>query len=336
MKNFATLSQLAAALALATAVPAFAADVARNGYAEALYADYARDADSRIAFGVETLQAGALTDIAGRSLESLVGSSSYLIEANDGPIGLSELRIGPVDQAKVNNEAFAATVDGFAAAGLPLDQGSYRLLDIAVAMDKQVQQHRAVEFCWSARAHCVVFDPNIEFLDSIVNGHRELRAQGYAPREERIAAPATEAVTARCGLASDPRYIMKSLTWGAYKRTYKNVYGITMVTKNLGGQQSGIRCTSSCAVAPFGYSNSSSAFANIPFSVDCGNAFGSGTTGRTGKFDAETKCSHRLTFSAKADASVANRGSASVDIKWDTTGSIDSNGGHMIDTCGMF
>jgi len=109
-----------------------------------------------------------------------------------------------------------------------------------------------------------------------------------------------------------------------------------MVTKNMGGQQAGIRCNSSCYPAPSGYSNSSSAFANVPFWVDCGNAFGSGTTGCTGKFDAETKSSHRLTFSAKADASVANRGSASVNIKCDTTGRIDGNGGQMIDTCGSF
>lgn len=333
MYTVTVFSRLAAALALSAALPAFAADTTQ-GYAEALYADFAAGTTTAT-FAVDTVRAGKLSEVAGLSMEQLIGAPAYLIDAEDGALAVSDVRITPLDLNKINNEALAARVDAFDAVGLPVDKGSYRVLQITVEADKQLQRHQAVEFCWKAASHCVVFDANIEFLDSIVNGHRELKAQGYAPRETFELASGDKAIMG-CALASDTRYIMKSLTWGSYKRTYKNVYGITMVTKNMGGQQAGIRCNSSCYPAPFGYSNSSSAFANVPFSVDCGNAFGSGTTGRTGKFDAETKCSHRLTFSAKADASVANRGSASVDIKWNTTGSIDGNGGQMIDTCGFF
>lgn len=332
MSHVGVFSRFAVALACAAALPAFAADA--RGYAEGIYADYAGDKDG-VTFAVDTIRSGSLADIAALSMEQLVGPATYLVEGDDKATSVDNVRLAPLDSSKVNAEAFAARIDGFEKVGLPLDQGNYRLLQITVEVDKQLQRHQAAEFCWSGLKHCVVFDPNIEFVDSIVNGHRELKAQGYAPRAGFEPVDRNKAVLG-CALASDTRYIAKWWTWGSYKRTYKNVYGVTMVTKNMGGQQAGIRCNSSCYPAPFGYSHSSSAFANVPFSVQCDNAFGAGTTGRRGKFDAESKCAHRLAFSAKAEASVANRGSVAVDIKWDTTGSIDGNGGQMIDTCGYF
>jgi hypothetical protein len=331
MSHLGVFSRAAVALACAAALPAFAADT--RGYAENIYAEYA--GNQGVSFAVETIRSGSLSDIAPLSMEQLVGPATYLVEGDDKATSVENVRVAPLDANKVNTEAFSARVSGFEDVGLPLDKGSYRLLQITVEADKQLARHQAAEFCWSSLNHCVVFDPNIEFIDSVVNGHRELKAQGYAPRAGFEPVDKSKAVMG-CALASDTRYIAKWWTWGAYKRTYKNVYGITMVTKNMGGQQAGIRCNTSCYPAPFGYSHSSSAFANVPFSVQCDNAFGAGTTGRRGKFDAESKCAHRLAFSAKAEASVASRGSVAVDIKWDTTGSIDGNGGQMIDTCGYF
>lgn len=314
-------------------------------YAESIYADYsaasvqnsARD-QLIVTFDVRTAASGALTDLAGRSLESIVGSPAYRVEASEGAVALANVRFSAVDAVSADSAELALSVDGFNDVGLPLDEGRYRKLDVVVSIDGNVQSHQAVEFCWSSVGHCVVFDPTIEFLDSIVNGQRRLRSEGWSPTlqlEARQESTPHESSFTGCALASDPRYIAKWLTWGAYTVTYTNTFGITMVTKNIGSQQAGIRCDASCRPAPFGYSNSSSAFANVPFSVDCGNTFASGTTGSTGKFDAETKCSHRLTFSAKADASVKGVG-ASIQIAWDTQGSVDSNGGQMIDSCGFF
>ncbi|MEO8672908.1 MAG: hypothetical protein ABI411_16435 [Tahibacter sp.] len=335
MKFHRLVSPLAAALALILAAPLSAAN--QEGYAERLYADYAA-AGSDVSFDVTETASGALKELSGLTLARVAGPTTYALESSEGALTLSDVKIVN-DSARADSGEADLSIDGFDSAGWPIAEGTYRNLAIRVSVGKDVQSHNAVEFCWAAKNHCVVYDPNILFLDSIVNGQRELKASGWAPvRQYERAEPlaGSKATASHCGLASNPNNIGYSLTWGAYTRKYKNVYGITMVTKNLGSQQSGIRCTSSCNVAPFGYSNSSSAFANIPFSVDCGHAFGSGTTGHTGKFDSETKCAHRLTFSAKADASVEHYGSASVDIKWDTTGSIDSNGGHMIDTCGYF
>ena len=316
-----------------------------TGYAEAIYADYA--AASRpglpgeqhgVQLDVQTAASGALSELAGRSFESIVGLPTYQVEAREGALELSDVHFRALNPSRVDRTELAATVDGFDGVGLPLAEGRYRKLDVTVSIGGAVQRHRAVELCWNALGHCVVFDPNIEFLDSIVNGQRQRRAEGWAPRlqtEPRQKSSPDGNALAVCGLSSNPSITSRSWTWSPYSLVYKNVYGITMVTKNLGGQQSGIRCDSSCNPAPFGYSNSSSAFANIPYSVDCGNKFVSGITDRSGKFEAETKCSHNLIFTAKADATASGVG-VSIDIVWDTTGSIDSNGGQTIDTCGFF
>jgi hypothetical protein len=182
----------------------------------------------------------------------------------------------------------------------------------------------------------VVFDPTIEFLDSIVNGLRQRIAEGYAPRIHEEVGPKGGTTLARCGMASNPGVTSRSTTWGAYNVTYKNVYQIVMVSKNIGGQQSGLRCDVNCNPAPFGYSNSSNGWANFPFNIDCENKFAQGITGRSGKFEAETKCAHGLQFDVKADATIANQGSASVSINWNTVGSVDANGGAFLDTCAFF
>ena len=53
---------------------------------------------------------------------------------------------------------------------------------------------------------------------------------------------------------------------------------------------------------------------------------------------AEADCREILTeFNDANGRSLASQlSSVAVDIKWDTTGSIDGNGGQMIDTCGYF
>ncbi len=139
MHTGTVLSRLAAALALTAALPALAVDTTQ-GYAEALYADYAAGTTTAT-FAVDTLRAGKLGEIAGLSMEQLVGAPAYLIEAEDGALAVSDVRIAPLDMNKVNNEALAARVDGFDAVGLPVDKGSYRVLQITAEVDKQLARY---------------------------------------------------------------------------------------------------------------------------------------------------------------------------------------------------
>lgn len=311
-------------------------------YAEAIYADYATASappggQPAVQLDVRTASAGALHELAGRSIESIVGLPEYRIAASDSALHISDVRFVALDMARVNAHELAMTVDGFDDAGLPVGEGRYRALDVAVSIGGDTRTHQAVEFCWSSLDHCVVFDPAIEFLDSIVNGQRQRKAEGYGPivKEERLPIH-TGPSLATCGMASNPSTTNRSSTWGAYTVTYKNLYGIVMVYKSIGGQQSGLRCDSNCIPQPYGYSNVSSGYANFPYNFDCGNKAASGITGGTGKWEAETKCTHGLQFDVKADFTVSNLGSASVSINWDTVGSVDGNGGSLTDTCAWF
>jgi hypothetical protein len=318
-------------------------------YAERLYADYAADSEKDVQIQVTAAAAGALPDLAGRTLESIVGLPAHHLEANDGPLTLTGTRFEPLDLDRVNASELGSVVDGFDAAGLPLAEGSYRLLEVAVSIDGERREHRAAEFCWHGLGRCVVFDPTIEFLDSIVSGHRQRKADGWAVKVEtgRLDDAGTEtkaadgkspnATTAVCGLASATWTNYKQLTWPPYTITYYGVFGQRMIEKRFGEQQAGMRCDASCWPAPYGHSYASSAatFNGAAYSVDCGNLAVHGTSGRSIKFQAESRCAHRLTFGARADASFRGAG-LGVYIQWDQQGGIDSRGGQVIETCGFF
>ena len=225
-----------------------------------------------------------------------------------------------------------ATVEGFDKVGYPVQQGQYRLLEIGVGLGTETTTHEALEFCWPKQGHCVVLDPAVTFLDTMVQNRRRLQAEGWNVKIKLN--PVTSKST--CQLASHRGYIGITYTWGAYTVTYKDIFGVTLVQKSLGGQQSGLRCDSSCHPAPYGYSNSSSCYGNLGYTCACGNAFGSGNTGGTGKSISETKCTHQLFTASQASVSIKDNFTASVSLNWTVNGGVDSNGGSFLDTCGFF
>ena len=343
------MNKLALAVALLIAGPAtsLATDkgasgdpATKHGYAERLYADYAADNDTGVGIAVTTIATGSMKTLSGMTIQRVVGAPAHHVEADDGALRVSGTHFAPFDANKVNYAELDGLVDAFDGVGYPIADGAYRLLDVDVAIGNESKRHRAVEFCWPAQQHCVVFDPTIEFLDAIVAGHRTRKADGWAPRVVYGSPSVADAVPPEgCGLASRPYATSRSTWWGRYKIEYYNLLGQTIIRKQMGAQEIGIRCNASCNVSPYATSEGSSAQTfggGTAYSVDCGNAAGWGSTGNTAKAEAETKCSHRLTFGARADASVSNFGSLAVDVQWNTQGSIDTRGGQMIDSCGYY
>ncbi len=307
------------------------------GYAETLYADYAQASGQQATFEVRTLDSGRLKQLEGKSFEQIVGTPRYQLEADETPLTLRNARFND-EPGVIDRHELDAGVEGFDEVGLPVDLGTYRLLSVNAVVKGNVRTHQALEMCWKSQGHCVVFDPSITFLDSIVNNQRLAKASGYRVSVQGGGPNLAEGqvgALAVCGLASNPSWTWKQLTWGGWKKDYKNVFGMVLAHKELGGQQSGIRCNSSCNPAPYGYSNSSSGYGNLGYSVDCGWKHNSGVSGRTARWIAETKCAHKLVGSAKANVTLKGVGSG-VDLAWDTNGGIDSNGGAYTDTCGYF
>lgn len=338
MKSVIVISSLTAIAAVAAVASGSAALHAQtpmqSKYAESLYADFSQASANRVSFDVKTIASGPMKQLEGRSFAQIIGEPRYSLSFEDfrstkvmNPGFV--LSVPQIDRSELNSG-----VEGFDVVGRPVSMGQYRNLAIQATINGRTRTHQAIEFCWASLDHCVVYDPQIEFLDSVVNNYRIAKAEGYGPRiQETLADRITP--LAVCSLASNHTIRGRSTTWASRKITYENLFGITVVTKNLGGQQIGISCTTSCAPGMYGYSNASSATTQIGFSADCGNKHATGTTGGRGTANSETKCTHKALGSAKADVSVNGSG-ASIGLSWDLSGSVNSSGGAMTDTCGYY
>lgn len=335
------LQLVAAGLAVAFAFAFTGTVEAQNStYAEGIYRDFAELHQGVVGFELSTVSKGSADSLGSRTMSTLTGEPAYtLFVDEDSDFRLPKAAFADSNRADLYLQDLEFTVDGFAKAGYPLELGDYRLLQVAVTVGKEARTHTAVEFCWQAQGYCVVFDPNIDFLDSVVNSYRSARAEGWGlqihEEVDSIVDDSGPYAKARCGLASNPSAIARSYSRGGRTVTYKNLFGITMVQKSVGAVQAGLRCNSSCRPSPFGYANTSSAWANIPFSVACGNRANSGTSGGRGKFVAKSGCAHRTVLGAKFSATAKGVG-LSADVQIDATGSVDSNGTEYIDTCGMY
>lgn len=327
---------LAVGLFLAAAAgPTLAGQKSGQAHAEDVYAEYAAGTGHQVAFSVTTLETGWLEQIARTPFGELIESSGHLVESQQFGTELRHPRFVMATPVMHLRPELLDTAKGFEAAGYPIRQGTYRRLEVTTAIGADARKHQAMEFCWNALGHCVVLDPTVLFLESMVDNRRRLAAEGWGPRvvEEH---GQDLGPTAVCGLASNPGVTSRSLTWGGYTIEYKNIFGSVLIRKTMGAQQSGIRCTTGCAPAPFGYGNASSCQGFLGWSCACDNDFGYGTTGGTGKWIAESKCTHKFAFQASASASVTNVGSANVNISWSLDGTPDANGGQMMDTCGYY
>ncbi len=308
-----------------------------DAYAEGVYAEYAAGAGKQILFEVETLASGRLAEIAQISFGELIAVPAYRIEAEEFGTQLRNPHFTTADQKAADLTDLEATAWDFEEIGYPLEMGVYRLLGVGVAIDSTIREHEALEFCWPELGHCAVLDSAIPFLQSIVSNRLRLSAEGWGPRlvvERRDDALVPEKTY--CGFASHPDWTNYYYYWSGYTVQYKNIFGTTLVEKFLGSQKAGLACDTNCYPAPYGHSNSSSCWGTLGWTCACDSAFGYGTTNRTGKWIAETKCTHQWVQSAKASATVKDMGSASVDITWTLGGGVDANGGYILDTCMWF
>ncbi len=334
-----TKTLLLAALGL-TATLAAPVQAKDSNYAERLYEDYAAATDGKLSFVVTTAGKGSLQDLKGRPLSVYTGVPSYSIFVVEEALKLREAQFVPADLNEIYLDDLDFKVESFEKSGFPTETGSYRQLNVAVTLGKETRNHRAMEFCWNAQGRCVVFDPSVDFIDSVVNNLRETKASGWAPtivgEPGPMAFQGENSVKAgRCGLASHPTWIAAEITWPARTVKYKSLAQIVVVTKNIGSARAGLRCNTSCNPAPYGWANASNAHAVYPNSVACDFAHIQGTSGKSGKYVGKSGCSHRFVLGAKFNATAKGVG-LGVDVQIDWTGGVDQNGGAYTDTCGLF
>ncbi|UXI68077.1 hypothetical protein [Tahibacter amnicola] len=307
------------------------------GYAEGVYSDYTAATRNIVVFDLAERESGSMRSLGDRNLASLVGYPTMVIEASESGVHIEKPQFVTVANKVIDQAQLDARLDQFESVGRPLDLGTYRLFDVVATIGKQEHRYQAAEFCWRTQNHCVVYDPSIEFLDSIVRNNRQAALDGWGPKIE-YSSPTPAKVTAagRCGLASRPTSTRISSRWPNRRITYHNVFGVLMIQKDLAFQEAGVACDVQCRAQPFGASNVSSGFGNFGYGVACDNQPGNGATVREGKYIAETKCTHRLFLNASANATLLNQGTLGVSIAWQTEGSVDGQGGTLRDTCAFF
>lgn len=302
------------------------------GHAEAVYRSYADAAGGQVAFDVVTVDQGRLQDIAATPADQLLGVPAEWLRMDARGTEITALGWEARDAAR---DEWTGSVDlgQFEALGWPVAEADYRLLDVSVRLSGAVaQNHQALEVCWSERSRCIVMDPVVLQADGYYHDRQRLLAEGWAAEEQVVKAGGS------CTLNSNPTATGRQLTYPGYWVEYKNIFGVVLVRKDMGWQQVGVACYvsgDSCKSSGYGYSDTSSCFANLGYTCDCdntGNQIGTSADGSSTKSWSEAKCAHRAFLSASASWTIEGVGSG-FNINWDTAGSVDTNGGQLYDAC---
>ncbi len=310
-------------------------------YAEQVYGAYAEAAGGRISFEVKGLGEGALQEIADRPVNALLGVPERWIQMEARGTEITGVR-QEARAAGSDEWASPVWVTEFERLGRPVDGARYRLLAVHVALDATSSEHQALEICWAARGECLVMDPVVQQVDAFFHNRQRLQAEGWAPVEhsvqvERPEGPSAQAGT--CSLNSNPSSARRTVAYPGYTVTYKNIFGVTLVSKTVGRQEVGISCyvagDGACRSSGFGLSNASSCWANLGYTCDCdntGNQVGNSPDGAATRSWSESRCAHQLILNAAVSWSINGEG-ANFNINWETAGSVDANGGQLYDSC---
>jgi hypothetical protein len=324
-----------------------AALVATGAYADSAYNSYQTAAKGRISFQLSVVAQGAMADIAGAPINDLIGVPAFWIREESSGTDIITITREPrnPDEDEWSQPVMLTDFDQL---GHPVAAGTYRRLSVATTLPDGAETHQSLELCWSAQGYCIVMDPVVLQLDAFAESRSELQAQGWkvltlakltpigVNNPDAVEPGVSAAAAKRCTVNSHPTWTGIQITWSPYTSRYKDIFGITLVSKSLGGQQAGVSCYTSgsaCHSSGFGYSNPSSCYGTLGYNCDCDQTgVQSGTSGASTKTWAQTKCAHR--FAGSASVSWTRNGSGSgVSISWNTNGGVDSNGGSILDTC---
>ena len=311
-----------------------------GAHALEVYGHHQDASGGRLGFELAVLKSGQVRDVREQPIQELVGVPDDVISVQTMGTEITSA-VREARNPATDEWAAPAPWSKFDELGLSTDEAEYVLLAVRTSLDGELSEHRALEVCWASRSYCLVMDPVVQNLEGYAGDRAKLLAEGWAVETSQLAPMKGDdmGILAVCSLNSNPAAGGISSTWNQRTVTYKNLYGITVVQKTLGGQQVGISCYisgGSCLASGFGYSYASSCWANLGFNCDCdytGNW--TGITSNSARSWSETKCEHKNVFQGSANVSWTESGvGANFSISWATSGgSVDSSGGTRYETC---
>lgn len=137
------------------------------GYAERLYAEFAASTHGQVSIELKTVGTGKLHELAGQKVVDLVGVPLYTVSTVNTELGMESAQFDDVNLKLLSLEYLDADLDQFDDGGLPLSEGTFRQFAVTVTIGQEARTHTAAELCWSAQEQCIVFDPNIDSLNSM-------------------------------------------------------------------------------------------------------------------------------------------------------------------------
>jgi len=187
-------------------------------YAEKMYAEYQAGTNGRVVFEVNKREEGPLSGIANVPFGNRLAPRNYLLDGDQVGLAIQNTRFIPLSESQgfdaFMTEELKNTANGFESVGLPVAGGSYRTLRVRATINGERREHEAIEFCWATQNYCTVLDPTVVFADSMAENRVALASSGPLEQESAETSTSGERGTAaRCGLASNPAYIGRSLTW---------------------------------------------------------------------------------------------------------------------------
>lgn len=309
-----------------------------DAHAQEVYGQYQAATGGKVHFDVTTVESGRVLDVLDRTVNELIGVPSYRLAMEE--MGTEIVSVKEQARDLLHDDwAEPVLLSRFDELGRDVSTATYRVLAVHVNREGAPSTHHALQVCWDAGASCLVMDPVVDRLESFAEDRARLVAEGWKVESQVKQLEGDVQAQAVCTLASNFNAVSKSLTWSARTITYKNLYGITVVTHRLGSQQTGISCYVSsgvCRAATFGYSSASSCDANLGFNCDCSNTGNqSGTSTSAARAWSETKCEHKNVLQGSANVSWSRSGvGAGFTINWSTSGgTVNGNGGTYYDTC---
>jgi len=316
-----------------------------DAYAEDLYAEYTAATGDQIRFEIEVLTAGKLVEIGNKPFGEMISIPEHRVRASLFGLAIREPQFvslggsrgkdpSAADQDPVTLRNLGYTLKQFEEIDFPAPAGSYRKLRVGVTIAGVTREHEVLELCWAPVKHCVVIDPVVVHVQSMVNTRLRLSAERWGPKVEfnRPEEPAEEQSQEACRLAGHPQWDSVLYRWNAWSADYKDALGTTFVHQEMGAQEVGIRCIGdsweTCRPTPLGSSFPSSCRVDDgSYTCACDNAFHFTATGGSARAIAGTRCGHSPPKHAEAKAEFT------ACTSWEVVGQVTGSDGEITDSC---
>lgn len=306
---------------------------AETGYAESIYADYSKAAHNMITFSVATLSHGSADPFVDSSFYTFTDKPWYVVVSNVENLNLIDPTF--TDPGEYQPDGLYEKLSAFTDQGLPISQANVRELRVRVTIGKDSREHRAVELCWTEQDYCHLYDPSVDYVQTIVRDIRKAKADGWYPK---ITLSSKASTDVQSKATSDYCRVVGFNTGTV--RVGKSWPALTVGKVKLGAANSGLECVYENSICKInGYASAdTSTFSGLSIyqSGDCDKLtyLYPNTNNVNGTVVAETATGCTIRNATGARLTWYIKGTAlSGDISYTAVGTITSQGNRYQNSC---